>query len=301
MSPASPSPLFLFIVPTLNSLAQLPTLVASLRAQTWPHWRVLMVDGGSGAAMIAYLETLCAADPRFGWQVQSPEHPGIFGAMNQGMAHVAQTPAWREAWLLFWGSDDWAAAPRALERVALHLRWLQDRGRAPHLLVCGARYARLEASGQWRLTRRSVFRRLLSYRASLRLGLTPPHQGTLFSPKVRQLQPSYAERFQLSADLDYFLRLSRWPELEVDLRSDIELVVMAEGGASGQRAQRRFREVRWAYQSRYGRLWWCSYGLRYLKRGLDAALAPLDRFRTPSAPGPSAPGGPGTAPDPPPR
>lgn len=266
------TPWLVFIIPTLDSLAFLPQLVGSLQSQSWPHWSAVIVDGGSGAPMRAYLQELCAADPRFAWHHQSREHQGIFGAMNQGMEIVERTPAWHQAWLLFWGSDDWAAAPRVLEQVAEHLQSLATAGREPDLVVCGARYARRRADGAWALTRRSGFGGLLPYGWALRLGLTPPHQGTLFGPKVRRRQASYKETLQLSADLDYFLRLSRFPDVVVDRRNDLELVVMAAGGTSGQRNRQRFQEVQWAYQCRFGRLWWLSYGLRYLRRGLDASM-----------------------------
>lgn len=268
------APPIIVVVPTLNSLPWMPTLVRSLQSQTWRHWRVLIVDGGSGPEMIHYLNDLCVADPRFSWRGQSPEHVGIFGAMNQGMRIIAETPSWRQAWLLFWGSDDWAATPDALQRIVDHLQILETANREPDLLICRARYAQKGDGGQWQLLRRSSFTRLLSYPWALRLGFTPPHQGTLFAPKVRERQPAYREAFRLSADLDYFLRLSRFDDLEVDLLA-VDLVVMATGGVSGTGHNRRFQEVRWAYQRRYGGLWWLSFGLRYLKRGLEASLARL--------------------------
>jgi hypothetical protein len=89
---------------------------------------------------------------------------------------------------------------------------------------------------------------------------------------VRQRLPLYAEGFDLSADVDYFLRLSRFADADVEVLP-LDLVEMAEGGISGQRNKQRFREVRLAYQRRYGSLWWISYGLRYVKRGVDAAMA----------------------------
>ena len=68
------------------------------------------------------------------------------------------------------------------------------------------------------------------YRRSLFLGSTPPHQATLFGPGSRSKLAYYSAGFRLSADLDYFLKLSRHHDLLVQCL-DLELVHMADGGA----------------------------------------------------------------------
>ena len=54
-----------------------------------------------------------------------------------------------------------------------------------------------------------------AFRNALLLGSTPPHQATLFGPGARSMLNQYAAGFRLSADLDYFLRLSRHPGLSI--------------------------------------------------------------------------------------
>ncbi len=272
----------LFIVPTRNSHHCLPHLVRSLQQQTWPHWQVLIIDGNSQDGTIHDLQQLCREDSRFRWQSQHPPFEGIFGAMNQGLEVVASNPEWNDAWVLFWGSDDWAASPQVLASVATRLEGLTRSGGSPDLLICRARYAQPNGQGQHILGRRSTFRLLGSYHWSVFLGRTPPHQGTLFSPKVRQRLPSYATGFALSADVDYFLRLSRFADASVAVLP-LDLVEMASTGISGQRNQQRFLEVKRAYQRRYGALWWISYALRYWQRAVDAGLATLQRKPSRSA------------------
>ena len=97
------------------------------------------------------------------------------------------------------------------------------------------------------------------------LGSTPPHQATLFGPGARQCLGNYAPGFRLSADLDYFLRLSSYPGLVVHCL-DLELVHMADGGVSGQQIQRRLYEVRLAYRRAFGWYWWFPFLMRYLRR-----------------------------------
>ncbi len=182
--------------------------------------------------------------------------------MNQGFA--AAGPA---DWLLFWGSDDWAASPTVLaEAIAALERSARGPG-LPDLLVCAGRYAD-GISG--RLGRTTLFRPTGQYgtgpyRRGLLLGSTPPHQATLFGPGARRRLGHYAPGFRLSADLDYFLQLSRQQHLRI-VCLDLELVHMASGGISGQQHQRRLQEVRRAYRRRFALWWWFPFLARYGRR-----------------------------------
>lgn len=245
------------IVPTRDSHHLLPRLVESLQGQTYRQWRVTFIDGGSGREHLAWLDALCQRDQRFRWLGQNPSEPGIFGAMNQGFALAAPTD-----WLLFWGSDDWAAGPQVLERAATSLAQCSLRDAVPDLLVCRGRYFRLEPQVPPQAARATSFQWRHSYRRSLLLGSTPPHQATLIGPGARARQNRYAEGFRLSADLDYFLRLSTARDLRVG-RSDLELVHMGDGGVSGQQTRRRLSEVRRAYRRTFGAVWPVPFLLRY--------------------------------------
>ena len=248
------TPAIEFVVPTLDSHLTLPRLVRSLQEQSWPHWRLCFIDGPSSATHRACLERLCQEDARLRWHPQDPGEPGIFGAMNQG---AAQAPP--EAWLLFWGSDDWASGPTVLEELATRLEALLRRKRAPDLLVCRGRYEDGRVSEfHWRH----------SYRRSLFLGSTPPHQATLFGPGARRNVPRYAEGFRLSADLDQFLQLSSIPGLRVE-QLDLELVGMGSGGVSAVQTRRRLQEVRRAYRRAFGPRWPVPFLLRYGQRLLS--------------------------------
>jgi len=245
------------IVPTRNSHRLLPRLVASLQGQTEGNWKVTFIDGGSSAEHRAWLDALCHSDRRFRWLGQDTQSPGIFGAMNQGFALAGPTD-----WLLFWGSDDWAAGPEVLAAAGASLERCSRSGRIPDLLVCRGRYYQLTAELPPTPSRTTAFRWRHSYRRSLLLGSTPPHQATLIGPGARARVAHYAEGFRLSADLDYFLRLSTHADLEV-CRSDLELVHMGDGGVSGQQTRRRLHEVRQAYRRSFGGIWPVPFLLRY--------------------------------------
>ena len=261
-----PQPSLLIVVPTLDSHALLPRLLASLQQQTWPHWQLLFIDGPSGPEHRHWLQQCCAADPRCRWIPQNPAEPGIFGAMNQGFAAAAAHSAQPSDWLLFWGSDDWAASPTVLAEAMAALAAFPDEA-PPDLLVCRGRYADAITGT---LARPTVFHRAAlldagAYRRALGLGSTPPHQATVFGVGARQRLARYAPGFRLSADLDYFLQLSRDPHLRVQCL-DLELVHMAAGGISGQQTQRRLQEVRRAYRRAFGWRWWVPFLARYSRR-----------------------------------
>jgi glycosyltransferase involved in cell wall biosynthesis len=261
----------LIVVPTLNSHNLLPRLLTSLLQQRWPHWQLLFIDGPSCPEHRQWLQQCCAAEPRCRWSAQDPCKPGIFGAMNQGFAAAAD-PSSPADWLLFWGSDDWAASPTVLAEAMAALEAAETSGTQlrdgwPDLLVCSGRYANASQSSLGRIAAFQPPGHLAraAYRRALLFGSTPPHQATLFGPGARQLLSSYAPGFRLSADLDYFLQLSSYPGLRVQCL-DLELVHMADGGVSGQQTQRRLGEVRRAYRRAFGWYWWFPFLMRYLRR-----------------------------------
>ena len=110
------NPSLLIVVPTLDSYLLLSRLVASLQEQTWSNWRLLFVDGPSSFEHRSWLIQCCANEPRCRFVSQTSDCPGIFGAMNQGFAEAAS-----DEWVLFWGSDDWAAGPSVLSELVFAL------------------------------------------------------------------------------------------------------------------------------------------------------------------------------------
>ena len=252
----------LIVVPTLNSYKLLPRLLHSLCEQSWPFWRLLFIDGPSCQAHRQRLDQLCAADSRCGWIPQDLAQPGIFGAMNQGFAAASSTD-----WLLFWGSDDWASSSTVFDQLASHVGFAISAGTSPDLVVCRGRYFDTVRGS---LSRPTLFQdhgflSSDSYRRCLLFGATPPHQATLIAPAARRLLARYDPNFRLSADLDYFLRLSGHSDLCVQCL-DLELVHMSDSGVSGQQTQRRLFEVFCAYRRAFGWRWWFPFVARYIRR-----------------------------------
>ena len=259
-------PKLLIIVPTLDSLELLPRLVSSLQQQTWPYWRLIFIDGPSSPQHRAWLQQCCSAEHRCSWVAQDPHRSGIFGAMNQGFSQAAP-----EDWLLFWGSDDWAASPSV---IASAISEIQAADQSLDLLVCRARYA---SAVTQHLARTACFHSSgllgnFAYRRALWFGATPPHQATFFGPGARAKLGHYDPSFNLSADLNYFLQISRHPSLLVLCR-DLEIVHISDGGVSGKQVRNRLAEVRRAYRSVYGLYWLFPYLARYVRRLISLMLS----------------------------
>jgi len=252
----------LIVVPTLNSCQLLPRLLRSLAAQNWPHWHLLFIDGPSNQEHRQWLDQCCVAEPRCRWLAQDPSEPGIFGAMNQGFSEACS-----DDWLLFWGSDDWAASPTVLSQLTASLELALSQGKEPDLLICRGRYA---DAFNGTLARTTFFQAAghystAAYRRALWFGSTPPHQATLIGPGARRHLARYTPGFRLSADLDYFLQLSNHGGLRVQCL-DLEVVHMADTGVSAQQTKLRLQEVRQAYHRAFGWRWLFPFVARYIRR-----------------------------------
>lgn len=252
----------LIVVPTLNSHLLLPRLIASLQQQTWPFWRLVFIDGNSGLEHRNWLQKCCGLEPRCTWFSQDSRFPGIFGAMSQGFAYASDGD-----WCLFWGSDDWAASSTVLSQLVSSIEISITQGRLPGLVVCSGRYV---DRGTGVLRRSTLFKRhsfLTSSQFSrlLFFGYSPPHQATVFGPSAQMLLSHYDTKYKLSSDLNYFLRLSRFPSLFVEC-IDLELVRLSDGGISNLQTSNRLHEVYSAYFEAFGWLWFVPFLLRYVKR-----------------------------------
>lgn len=279
---------FLIVVPTLNTYKILPRLVNSLTGQTLKEWRVLFVDGCSSEEHREWLSKTCLADPRFCWIKEDASSPGIFGAMNQGISYLKHSNLDFD-WLLFWGSDDWAASDSVLEDVLSEISGSSmlcnvHKPVSPDLVVCRGGYvAPLSSrvlrhsmfiytnSRSARLARLSLLDGRL-FRRYLFFGMTPPHQATLFSRRAITLLGRYDCSFFLSADLHSFLCLSCYHDISVQL-IDVDLVRMSTGGASHVAMLPRLNEVKKAYSYAFGFLWSIPFVLRYLFRILMLIFA----------------------------
>ncbi|WP_311198444.1 glycosyltransferase family 2 protein [Microbacterium sp. p3-SID336] len=81
------APLVTMIVPGRDIAAFAPAAIDSLRAQTEPRWRALLIDDGSADDTGAVFAAAAADDERFTF-VQHPASRGLGAARNIGLAQV---------------------------------------------------------------------------------------------------------------------------------------------------------------------------------------------------------------------
>jgi len=250
------------IVPTLNTYSILPKLVNSLKDQTWDSWNLLFVDGKSSAAHRNWLKNSCKNDSRLNLIRQDEKFKGIFGAMNQGFKTINENE-----WILFWGSDDWASSSYIFENIAKEINSYQDE---IDLVVCKGRYIDNKSKKLSRVSNffKNRFSKILdkkNFRKKLFLGLTPPHQATLFSKRAFLKLSAFSDNLELAADLDYFLKLSEIENISI-LVIDFDLVNMSTNGVSSQKNKLRLTEVLFAYKNSFGIFFFIPFVLRYLRK-----------------------------------
>jgi len=103
------------------------------------------------------------------------------------------------------------------------------------------------------------------FRKNLFLGMTPPHQTTLFSKSAFEKLPIFSDDFLLASDLNYFLNFSKIEDISILVLND-ELVNMSTGGISGQKNKLRLKEVICSYKQSFGIFFPIPFIFRYLRK-----------------------------------
>ncbi|MGH7462336.1 MAG: glycosyltransferase family 2 protein, partial [Longimicrobiales bacterium] len=116
------APLVSVIIPTYNRMNLLRQAVQSVRAQSYEHWELIVVDDGSTDGTRAFLEGLADSKVR----LISMSHSGVTGAVRNAGAHAA-----RGDYLAFLDSDDlWLPAKLETQLAQMQksgVRWSYTR------------------------------------------------------------------------------------------------------------------------------------------------------------------------------
>ncbi|ABM70687.1 glycosyltransferase [Prochlorococcus marinus] len=263
---------FLIVVPTFNSYKILSKLIYSLEKQTYPFWRVLFVDGFSTKEHINFLKKICKENNHFSWSYQLKTKPGIYSAMNYGA-----TKAKKDEWTLFWGSDDWASSSNVFESLNKYINKCIFDKKFPDLLISNCTYVDRNENpsrkGRFLKKKDNVINHFNSkeFRKALFKGYIPSHQATIFSKKSLCFEPLYDSQYELTADLDFFLRFSNKSDLNVTY-IDYEAVYLAKGGISGRKPLKRINEVFKSYKLNYPFLYLLPIFTRYFRKILSSII-----------------------------
>tara|TARA_Y100000589_G_C27182001_1_gene641174 strand:+ start:419 stop:1219 length:801 start_codon:yes stop_codon:yes gene_type:complete len=250
------------VVPTLNTYLILPRLINSLKKQTWRNWNLLFVDGDSDKEHFQWLNNKCEAHSKLKIIKQKEKFKGIYGAMNQGYKTIKDNE-----WILFWGSDDWAIASDVLQKIVSKVNSYEDKF---DLVICKGKYINNKTKKVTRLSnffnnRFSIIMSRRIFRKMLFLGMTPPHQTTLFSKRAFKKLSSFSDDLKLASDLDYFLKFSMIKDISILVIED-ELVNMSNNGISSQKNLLRLKEVLYSYKKSFGLLFLFPFISRYLRK-----------------------------------
>ena len=253
----------LIAVPTLNSMNLIPSLINSLRNQTSFKWKLLFIDASTSKKEYEYIMKICQSELNCFYLKEEGKEKGIYHAMNLAFNYVDD-----KDWLLFWGSDDYAATNEVIEKISTQIINNIKKSFLTDLIIYSGQYVNKNNS---RINRKTFFSKKLEFlnskqfRRKLFLGFSLPHQATVFSPFVRKKLKSYSTDLFLASDLDYFLKLSKSRDLLVQSIPSC-IVSMGDNGVSSKRNILRFYEVIKSYYSSFGIISFIPFILRYLRR-----------------------------------
>ena len=248
----------LIIVPTKNSTKYLGKLVKSLLDQEDPNWRVIFVDYNSEKFHKDYLKDICEQDKRFKIKKQISK-TGIYGAQNIGFKFCNY-----DEWMLFWGADDYASNIKVISNIRRTIL----KNKLHDLIIFEGRFVDLKTGKEKSKDHFTKFKtkNLLkyTYKKLLFFGFRQSHQGTLINPRLNLKDLIYNEKFNLAADLNFYLDCSNKKKL-ISKTVNINIVDIGIGGISRKKHIQRFREVIYIYWKNFNLLFFVPFILRYLK------------------------------------
>lgn len=223
------------IVAVRNGAATLPECLDSIRAQTYTHRELIVIDGGSTDGTVDLLRARGATVDHW---VSEPDR-GIYHAWNKGLARATGD------WVCFLGADDYFWCPTALESLATELQ---------RAAACPARvvYGQVAVVNEAREPLYVVGDDWLQAGRHFREVMTVPHPGLMHHRSLFEQLGRFDEAYRISGDYELLLReLKHAP---ARFAKDAGIVVgMRVGGISSrpELSLLQLREVRQA-QVRHG-------------------------------------------------
>jgi teichuronic acid biosynthesis glycosyltransferase TuaG len=123
---------FSIVMPAFNSGRTIRESIASVEAQTYPHWELLIIDDGSSDTTCQLVEDLAKGDPRIRL-LKTGKNEGPARARNRGIA------ASNGRYICFLDSDDLWLPSKLEKQLAAFQR--------TNALVCYTSYKKMSADG----------------------------------------------------------------------------------------------------------------------------------------------------------
>jgi glycosyltransferase involved in cell wall biosynthesis len=203
------------VIATRNAASTLESCLASLLAQTYKDWELVVIDGASTDGT---QEILARHHHSIARWVSEPD-TGIYDAWNKGMDRVHGT------WIQFLGADDRLASPAVLAAVADDLHEAEGRYRVVYGMV-----QLVDAAGRILATWGTPW---ATTQPLFRGGMTIPHPGTFHHRSLFEGQ-RFDDSFRIAGDYEFLLRVL--PSEEALFVPRV-VVAMGSGGVSNRPAE----------------------------------------------------------------
>tara|TARA_Y100001968_G_scaffold320684_1_gene353975 strand:- start:289 stop:1086 length:798 start_codon:yes stop_codon:yes gene_type:complete len=252
--------LLLFVVTKLNLYKHLNRFLEGLIKQKYSNWRLPFVKGPSNKENKDWILETCYRDARFTSIKQTGKHLGIIGTMNMVFEN-----ALKNLWLIFWDSDNWPASENSFFDLNNQVNMFENTYFEPSLVFCSG--IDVNPKNNKILRKTSFFKhsaKLTSnnYRNLLISVNMNGHQTTIFGQNTLSYIKFYSEKFNLSVDLDYFLKASLIPEI---IYKNVELGIVKVGIISIKTIE-SLTEVIKTYYHRLNYILLFTFTVRYIKK-----------------------------------
>jgi glycosyltransferase involved in cell wall biosynthesis len=191
----SATPAISVVVPAYNAAEYLESALASVQAQTFTDFEIIVVDDGSKDQTKAILERIAAHEPRL--RIISRPNTGIVGALNDGLA------AARGEFVARMDADD-LCLPQRFEKQIAFLR------AHPDCVCLGSAFLYIDAAGGLiKECSRPTDHATIEHELLSGNGGVIIHPAAMFRRAAIEQAGRYREKAQWIEDLDLYLRLAQ--------------------------------------------------------------------------------------------
>jgi glycosyltransferase involved in cell wall biosynthesis len=184
----STRPYISIVIAVRNAGSTLEACLASVVAQTYDDWELVVVDGASTDGTTRILERY---SDRIAQWISEPD-TGIYDAWNKALDVV------RGTWIQFLGGDDRIASPTSLAKLAGALHRAEGQYRVVYAnvqLVDDEGRVVTTWGAPWTVTRPLFLR-----------GMTIPHPGTFHHRSLFDNEQRFDKNFRIAGDYEFLLR-----------------------------------------------------------------------------------------------
>jgi glycosyltransferase involved in cell wall biosynthesis len=249
------------IVLARNSASTIREAIDSLVQQTYPHFEILVVDGGSTDSTREL--AMSFADPRI--RIVAQQGKGLGDARNLGIREA------RGNYVAYLDSDD-VALPRRIED---QLRFLQQH--SDHAIV-GSWLRLIDGAGA-----EIGIRRYVQYDHEIRAAMASlnvlPNPGIMFRKEVIVGTGLYTDA--LPEDYDLWLRLMNSSRADAKMHNLPQVLTQYRVHLGGSKSQTAKEQLLWSLQLRYK--YWRQGSLHLSPRALMYNLAQLCLLALPAS------------------